>query len=107
MFILCFKILFIVIKNNHIIKWTEIFEYGYLYTAYANNLTFYWKDKKPNIYNLEKFKVLFDFLRLKQNATQFEIVEKRKLNVFQETVCGIRCIDLRNEVINMLVICFS
>ena len=72
MFILCLEFLFILIKNNPNIKGIEIFEYCYLYTAYADDTTFLLKDEN-SIVPPEKFKLFSDFLGLKPNTTKCEI----------------------------------
>ena len=45
LFILCLEILFILIKSNRNIKGIKIFENSFLYTAYADDSTFFLKDK--------------------------------------------------------------
>ena len=55
----------------------------------------------------EKFKLFSDFSGLKPNTTKCEIARICVLKGVQATVCGMRCIDLRNEAIKILGICFS
>ena len=49
-FILCLEILFILIKNDPNIKGTEFFEYCYLYTAHADDTTFFLKDENSIVH---------------------------------------------------------
>ena len=49
------------IKNDPNIKGIEIFEYFYLYTAYADNTTFFLKDKNFIVDLSEKFKYFLIF----------------------------------------------
>ena len=44
---------------------------------------------------------------LKPNTTKCEIVGIGVLKGLQATVCGMKCIDLRNEAIKILVVYFS
>ena len=46
LFILCLKIVFILIKANKRVKGINIFEHTYLYSAYANDITFFLRDKR-------------------------------------------------------------
>ena len=45
LFILCLEILFLLIKNNKNIKDLKMFDNTFLYTAYADDRTFFSKDK--------------------------------------------------------------
>ena len=74
MFILCFfEILFILIKNDPNIKGIEIFEYCYLYTAYADDTTFFLKDENSIVHLSENLKLFSDFSGLKPNTTKCEV----------------------------------
>ena len=46
LFILCLEILFIFIKNNLRIKGIKIFEHCFIYSAYADDATFFLKDEQ-------------------------------------------------------------
>ena len=65
LFVLCLEILFILIKNDPNIKGIEIFEHCYLYTAYAEDTTFFLKDENSIVYLFEKLKLFSDFLGVK------------------------------------------
>ena len=43
-FISCLEVLFLLLKANHKIRGLNIFQYSYLYTAYANDATFFLKN---------------------------------------------------------------
>ena len=101
------KILFILIKNDLNIKGIEIFEYCYLYTAYADDTTFFLKDENSIVHLSEKFKLFSDFSGLKPNTTKCEIAGIGVLKGVQVAVCGMKCIDLRNEAIKILDVYFS
>ena len=46
LFILCFEIVFILIKANKRVKGINIFEHSYFYSAYADDTTFFLRDKR-------------------------------------------------------------
>ena len=104
--ILYLEILFILIKNDPNIKGIEIFEYCYLYTAYADDTTFFLKDEYSIVHLSEKFK-FSNFSGLKPNTTKCEVAGVGVLKVVQVAVCGLKCIDLRNEAIKILGVDFS
>ena len=76
-------------------------EYCYLYTAYAAYLL-----KDENSLS-EKFKSISDFSGLKRNTANCEITGIGVLKGVQATVCGMKCIYLRNEAMKILGVCFS
>ena len=98
---------FILIKNDPNIKVIEIFEYCYLYTAYAVNTSFFLKDENSIVHISEKFKLFSDFSGLKPNTTKSKIAWISVLKGVQAAVCGMRCIDLRHEAIKVLGMYFS
>ena len=107
MFILCLEILFILIKNDLNIKGIEIFQYCYLYTAYADDTTFFLKDENSIVHLSKKLKLFSDFSGLKPNTTECEVTGIGVLKGVQVAVCGMKCIDLRNEAIKILGVYFS
>ena len=83
----------------------EIFEYCYLYKAYADDTTFSLKDENP-IVHLSK-KLIPDFSGLEPNTTKCEVAEIVVLKGVQVALCGMKCTDLRNEAIKILGAYFS
>ena len=102
LFILCLEILLVLIKNSSNIKRTESFEHCYLYTAYADDITFFLKDENSTVHPSEIFKLFSEFLRLKPNATKCKISEINVLKWVKAALCGMWCINLRNEAIKIL-----
>ena len=92
-FILCLETLFIVIKNEPNIKGIEIFEYCYLYTAYANDTTFFLKDENSVVHLSEKLKLFSDFWALKSNTTKSEVAAIGVLKGVEMALCGMKCIE--------------
>ena len=102
MSILCLEILFILIKNHPNIKGIEILEYCYLYTAYADDTTFFLKDENSTVHLSEKFKLFSDFLGFKPVTDKCKITGIGVPKGIQVAVCGMKCIDLRNEAMKIL-----
>ena len=103
LFILALEVLFF-IEN---IKGTEIFKHVFLYTAYADNSTFFLRyipSVKELINNLNQFD---HFSGLKSNIKKCEIVGLGCLKGVTKTVCGLKCVDLLNDTIKILSIHFS
>ena len=73
LFILVLEILFLFIKKHPEIKGIEIFEHCFLYTAYADDTTFYLKDAQSIENLVEIFNTFSLFSGLKPNLTKCEI----------------------------------
>ena len=101
------EILFIFIKKHPEIKGIEIFEHCFLYTAYADDTTFFLKDAYYIENLVEIFNTFSLFSGLKPNLTKCEIAGIGALKGVQVAVCGTRCIDLCNEAIKILGTYFS
>ena len=67
LFILALEVLFISIKNNQNIKGLEIFKHEFLYTAYANDSTFFLKNIKSVKELIKSFERFYPFSDLKSN----------------------------------------
>ena len=106
LFILVLEILCLSIKKHPEIKGIEIFEHCFLYTAYADDTTFFLREAihweaSLNIYTFSPF------LGLKPNLTKYERAGIGALKEFKVAICGMRCIDLCNEAIKILGTYFS
>ena len=67
LFILALEVLFVFIKSNENIKGIEIFKYVFLYTAYADDSTFFLRDI-PSVKELiNSFNQFYHFSGLKTN----------------------------------------
>ena len=100
-------IFFILIKNDFIIKVIESFEYYYLCPAHALDKTFFLKEEDSIVNLSEKFKIFSDFSELKPNAAKCKTDGTGELKGVQVAVCGIECIDLRNEAIKTLYFSYN
>ena len=75
---------------------------SFLYTAYADDTTFFLKNSKSIAHLVEIFKTFSIFSGLKPNLTRCEIVEIGPLKGVQLSVCGMKCTDLHNDAIKIL-----
>ena len=102
LFILGLDILFMLIKNNKNIKGIKMFENTFLYTAYADDSTFFLKDKNSIKELLNKINYFSSFMSLKPNLSKCEVAGIGALNGAKVAICGIKCIDLMKEAIKIL-----
>ena len=69
-----------------------IFDYNYLYSAYADDTTFFLKDIISVKHMVDTFLFFLYFSGLKPNLTKSEIAGIEVLKGVQVAVCGMRCI---------------
>ena len=98
------EILFLFIKKHPKIKGIEIFEHCFLYTAYADDTTYFLKALKNLV---EIFSTFSFFSGLKLNMTKYETAGIGALKGVEVAVCGMRCTDICNEPIKILGTYFS
>ena len=89
------------------IKGIEIFEYCFLYAAHADDTTFVLKDEQSMENLVEIFNIFSLFSGLTPNLIKCEIAGIEALKGVQVAVCGMRCNDLCNEAIKILITYFS
>ena len=89
LFVLALEILFILIKSKPEIEGMTIFDYNYLYSAYADDTTFFLKDIISVKHMVDTFHFLSYFPGLKPNLIKSEIVGIGVLKGFkwQSVVC--------------------
>ena len=73
LFILCLEVLFLLVKANHKIRGLNIFQYTYLYTAYADDTTFFLKNKNSIRQLMETLSTFSQYSCLKPNYEKCEI----------------------------------
>ena len=98
LFILAFEILFLLIKENPHIKGLNIFDHCYLYSAYADDTTFFLKDVNSIKEMVNKFHIFSRFSGVRPNLSKCEIAG---------IVCGIQSVDLVLDTIKILGTHFS
>ena len=80
---------------------------GYLYSAYADDTTFFLKDTISIKKNGRCFLFFSDFSGLKPNLSKCEITGIGVLKGVQVAVCGMRCVDLKTDTLKILGTHFS
>ena len=105
-FILASEIFFMFVKNNPKVKGWNIFKHEFLYTTYADDITFFLKDRKSIIELMSELNTQ-DFPGLRTNKTKCEIADIGVLNGVQVTLCSMKCVNLNNETVTILSVHFS
>ena len=99
--------LFILIKSKPEIEGITIFDYNYLYSAYADDATFFLKDIISIKHVVDTLHFFPYFSGLKPNLTKCEIAGIGVLKGVQVAVCGMGCIDLNIDTLKILGTHFS
>ena len=107
LFILVSEIVFLSIKKNKKIKRLNIFSYTFLYTAYADDTTFFKKDKESLIGFMKFFDIFSSFSGLKRNKSKCEVSGIGALKGAKMALCGMKYIDLRLNAVKILGIHFT
>ena len=107
LFILCQEIVFILIKANNKVKGINIFEHTYLYSAHADDTTFFLRDKRSIKELMNTFATFSKYSGLKPNHEKCKITGTGVLKSTKGAVCGMKCTDLCNDTIKIAGIHFS
>ena len=107
LFIIVLEIFFIFVINNPKVKSLNIFKHEFLYTAYADDTTFFLKDRKSIIELMSKLNTFSNFSELKPYKTKCEITGIRVLNGVQVATCGMKCINLNNKSVKIISVHIS
>ena len=105
-FILALEIVFNLIKQNKDIHGLTFLDRTFLYIAYADDTTFFLKDKEfvKNVMNI--FDTFSIYSGLKPNKTKCEIAGIGVLKDVPMELCGMDCIDLTKNSVKILEIHF-
>ena len=107
LFILALEVLFELIKNNDDIRGITIFNHTFLYTAFADDSTFFLNDLLSVKNLVDTFKVFSLFSGLNANFSKCEIAGLGSLKGVLEAVCGLKSINLTTNTIKILGVHFS
>ena len=107
LFILVLEIAFIFIKENKNIKGINIFDNIFLYSAYADDTTFFLSDEDSVIEVINAFHKFSLISGLKPNEYKCEIGGIGVLKGVSLTLCCMDWIDVTKETIKVLGIHFS
>ena len=94
-------------KNNDDIRRITIFNHAFLYTAFADDSTFFFNDLVSVKNLIDTFTVFSLFSRLKANFSKYEIAGLGSLKGVLEAVCGLKSINLTTDTIKILGVDFS
>ena len=107
LFIICLEVLFILVKENDKINGLDIFDNKYLYTAYADDTTFFLKDLCSIRELVKAINYFSTFSGLKPNISKCEVAGIGVLKGVKVAICGFQCVNLKNNAIKILGIYFS
>ena len=107
LFILVLEIVFLMIKNNDRVKGLELFNHTFLYTAYADDTTFFLKNKGSVLEVVKTFQMFSEYSGLRLNTKKCEIAGLGVLKGGETALCVMVCIDLTKETIKILGIHYS
>ena len=106
LFILALEVLFELIKNNADIRGITIFNHVFLYTAFADDSTFFLNDLLSVKNLIDTFKVFSLFSGLKANFSKCEIAGLGSEKGVFEAVCGLKSINLTTDTIKIIGVHF-
>ena len=101
------EIVFLFTKESKKIIDFNIFDKTFLYTAYADDTTFFLKDTKSVIELMNIFNTFSKFSGLKPNKSKCEIAGIGALKRVQVAICSMRSIDLVSNIVKILGIYYS
>ena len=107
LFILVLEVVFCVTESNKNIKGLNIFNQEFLYTAYADDTTFYLKDKISVFESVHIFHKFYLVSGLSLNSTKCEITGIGILKGVNVALCGMKCLKLTKETVKILDVRFS
>ena len=107
LFILCLETLFLKIKQDSRIKGIEIVDHCFLYSAFADDTTFFIKDKFSIQYLVDNFQIFSLFSGLKRNVEKCEVAGIGNLKGVEVADCGMKCINLTRDTTKILGVHFS
>ena len=107
LFILVLEIVFNLIKQNKDIHGLTFFDHTFLYTAYADDTTFFLKDKESVKKVMNVFDTFSIYSGLKLNKSKCKIAGIGILKGVSMELCGMECIDLTKNSVKILGIHFS
>ena len=79
-----------------------MFKHEFLYTAYADDTTFFLKDRNCIIESMNELNTFSFFLGLEPNNTKCQIAGNGVLNGVQVALCCMRCVNRNNETVKNL-----
>ena len=107
LFNLALEILFVLIKENPHIKWSNISYHCYLYSVYVDDTIFFLKDVNSIKIMVNSFHIFSRFSGLRPNLSKCETAGMGVLKGVKVGVCGMQCVDLVLDTIKILLTHFA
>ena len=107
LFVLVLEIVFLLIQENKKIHGLNIFNHTFLYTAYADDTTFFLSNQQSLTEVIKVFEQFSLFSGLKPNKSKCEVAGIGALKGVSVALCGMEFIDLTTKTIKILGIHFS
>ena len=107
LFVLALEIFFILLKSNKNVHGIEIFNHEFLYTAYADDTTFFLKCLDSTKEVLKMLDIFYKVSGLRPNLNKCEIAGLGILKDVKVALCGLKNIDLTKNCIKILGVHFS
>ena len=107
LFIMVIEVFFTMVRKNPNIKGLDILGFKYLLTSYADDTTFFVKDKESALQIFNTFDLFSKYSGLKINKSKCEIAGIGVKNGVKIALLGAKCIDLNTQHIKILGVCFS
>ena len=107
LFILALEVVFHLIKSSHKINGLEIKELTFLYSAYADDTTFFVGDLDSASEIFKVFDMFSIYSGLKPNMKKCKIASIGSLKGVKVSLCEVNSIDLVQETIKILGLHFS
>ena len=95
------------VKNNPKVTDLNIFKHDFLYTTYADDTTFFLKDRNSKIELMNELNISSSFSGLKPAKTKCEIAGISVLNGVQVSLYCMKYFNLNNETVKILGVHFS
>ena len=102
LFVLALEVFFILLKSNKNVKGIKIFNHEFLYTAYADDTTFFLKSLDSAKEVLKMLEIFYTASGLRPNLSKCEIAGLGILKDVKVALCGLKNIDLTRECIKIL-----
>ena len=102
LFVLALEIFFILVKSNNDIQDIEIFNHEFLYTAYADDTTFFVKDLSSVKVILSSLDQFYTFSDLRPNLSKCEIAGIGVQKDANVALCRLKSVNLTKESIKTL-----
>ena len=107
LFIIALEVLFLMIKHNNSIKPLNILNHNFLYSAYADDASFFVRDIDSIKQLVSTIKLFYKYSDLRPNYDKCEIAGCGRTKGALGALCGMNTVDLTSDSMKILGIHFS